>query len=176
MAAYNGDVLQFDRESGAAMGPFTSGHHLAQVAAMAFGPDGHLYVAQNDDCVPGPVCTGRLSEIDVFDGEWGTFRGTFAAYKVGGLDYPYGLTFGPDGDLYVANLSFSGSTTAILRFAGPGRPAPGAPLPAPGQPGAVFIPFLQGIPLALAFGWTRDLRREPPPDAPPVSGGPMKRR
>ena len=157
LAAYSGDVLQFDRESGAAMGPFTSGHHLAQVAAMAFGPDGHLYVAQNDDCVPGPVCTGRLSEIDVFDGEWGTFRGTFAAYKVGGLDYPYGLTFGPDGDLYVANLSFSGSTTAILRFAGPARPVPGTPLPAPGQPGAVFIPYLQGIPLALAFGPDRDL-------------------
>ena len=59
---------------------------------------------------------------------------------VGGLDNPFGLTFGPDGSLYVTTGAFDGTnSSAVFRFRGPSGPAPGAPLPSAENSGAVFV-------------------------------------
>ena len=49
----------------------------------------------------------------------------------GGLQTPYQAIYGPDGNLYVSTLTGS----SVLRF----DAVTGAPLPAPGNPGAEFV-------------------------------------
>jgi hypothetical protein len=69
-----------------------------------------------------------------------------------GLDFPVGLTFGPDGNLYVLSTAFtSGGASAVLRFQGPSGRAPGAPMPSPGNCGAGFVPSGSGG-LITSFG------------------------
>jgi streptogramin lyase len=69
-------------------------------------------------CSPRPVqeallVTSRTTdEVLRYDGTNGAFLGVFAAG--GGLDNPVGLTFGPDGNLYVA----SGDSNQVLRYDG----------------------------------------------------------
>ena len=59
------------------------------------------------------LVTSRFSdEVLAYDPASGAFLGVFAAG--GGLDNPVGLTFGTEGDLYVA----SGDTNQVLRFDG----------------------------------------------------------
>jgi hypothetical protein len=59
------------------------------------------------------------------------FLGAFVPPGLGGLGDAYGITYGPDGNVYVSTLSSS----AVYRY-----DAAGNPLPAPGQSGAVFVP------------------------------------
>jgi hypothetical protein len=49
---------------------------------------------------------------------------------------PAGLTFGPDGNLYIVNWG----TSSVTRYQGPSGTTPGAPMPSPGNSGADFIP------------------------------------
>lgn len=49
-----------------------------------------------------------------YDGASGLYLGMFVADSAGGLTYPVGLAFGPDGDLLVA----SSHTNNVLRFDG----------------------------------------------------------
>ena len=65
----------------------------------AFGPDGNLYVSENDAVLR-------------FDGQSGKFIDTFVKSGSGGLALPTGITFGPDSNLYVS----SGNTDQILRY------------------------------------------------------------
>ena len=63
------------------------------------------------------VSNGDTDTILSFDASTGAFLGTFASG--GGLDDPEGLTFGPDGNLYVTSrtnnvLRYSGTTGAFL--------------------------------------------------------------
>ena len=65
---------------------------------------------------------GGVTDIVMeFDGTTGVFAGTFASG--GGLDAPNDMTFGPDGDLYVASagsdniLRYDGTTGAFLGVA-----------------------------------------------------------
>ena len=60
-----------------------------------------------------------------------------------GWGSPTGLVFGPDGNLYVADGGFSGSTPAVLRFQGSGGPTPGAFMGAfvPAGRGGLLQPF-----------------------------------
>ena len=66
---------------------------------------------------------------------------------------PWGVAFGPDGNLYVANQQ--GGDGAIMRLKGPFSSDPGAPAPAPGQSGDVFV--ASGNFLVLAFGLDQNL-------------------
>jgi WD40 repeat protein len=77
---------------------------------MIFGPDGNLYISSrgNDDVLR-------------FDGATGAFIGVFVAPSAGGLIDPYGLAFGPNGNLFITTadhrvLEFNGSTGAFVRI------------------------------------------------------------
>jgi sugar lactone lactonase YvrE len=68
----------------------------------------------------------------------GAFIGVFVTFN---NDTPNNLAFGPDGNLYVfARPSTGTGPGQIYRFDG----STGAPLPAPGQTGAVFVPHGSG--------------------------------
>src|ERR1044071_2512952 len=58
----------------------------------------------------------------------------------------WGIAFGPDGNLYVANQQ--GGDGAIMRIQGPFAANAGDPAPAPGQTGSVFVPSGNFVTLA----------------------------
>src|SRR5205807_2666527 len=92
--------------TGAFMDAFTSGQN-GQVRHIAFH-GGYLYVGGQES-----------NDVVRYDATTGAFVDVFVPPGSGGLGIPIGLTFGPDGNLY---LTSSGS--AILRYDG----ATGAPL------------------------------------------------
>jgi sugar lactone lactonase YvrE len=112
-----GVVRRFNGTTGADLGAFTSGITLSFPRAMAFGPDGNLYVNRETGA--------NTSEIDRFNGTTGAFMNVFAASGSGGMDDPQGLVFGSDGNLYVSQpndvLRFNGTTGAFMgNFVAPG--------------------------------------------------------
>lgn len=122
-----GNVIRFNGRTGAYMDDFvaTGSGGLKSPIGMVFGPSGKkgkldLYV-------------GSFSNSNVlrFDGTTGAFLGEFVPRGRGGLDHAAGITFGPDGNLYVASGGFCWpneicGNNAVLRFQGPSGPAPGA--------------------------------------------------
>jgi DNA-binding beta-propeller fold protein YncE len=88
-----GTVRRFDMQ-GNLLGTFvpTGSGGLAAPQAIAFGPDGNLYVASND------------GHVFRYDGKTGAPLGVFAS----GLAIPEDLVFGPDGNLYVSNVGTCG--------------------------------------------------------------------
>jgi len=114
----SGTILRFDGTSGASLGTFAvipgTGHRVP--IDLHFGPDANLYVSTQ---LP-------KSEILRFSGSTGALLDSFASG--GGLFFPAGFLFGPDGQLYVNDhgtdsvLRYDGKTGAFLdTFAeGPG--------------------------------------------------------
>src|SRR5262245_47298286 len=68
-------------------------------------------VMANDDDVSLYVSSDNTNSVLAYDGENGGFERKFARH--GGLIEPEGITFGPDGNLYVASRS-----DEVLRFDG----------------------------------------------------------
>jgi VCBS repeat-containing protein len=140
-------VLRYDGSTGAYEGALVSGAGLTNITGMAVGPDGNVYLA-NDQ---GP---GNATAVVRYDGQTGAALGTFVTTAAGITGDPTGvvndLTFGPDGNLYV--LSLNGSVAPVLRFNG----LTGAALPAPGQTGATFVAAagsgITGTPSGFTFG------------------------
>jgi hypothetical protein len=117
-------ILRYDGKTGAFLGDFvpSGSGGLFHPVSMVFGPDGlgdgklDLYV--------GCVFTNTILR---YDGTTGAFKGTYVPAGSGGMETPQGLVFGPDGDLYVASGSYSGTTPgSVLQFEGPSGPNPGA--------------------------------------------------
>jgi streptogramin lyase len=102
-------VKRFDAATGAFEGNTTCTG--SPVGAMAIGPDGKLYVGR-----------GNFPQILRCDPVTGQALGVFAVTGPTFLYRPGGLTFGPDGHLYVAVPGgFDGTNTApgqVLRFNG----------------------------------------------------------
>jgi subtilisin-like proprotein convertase family protein len=131
----NSAVHRFSGTTGAHMGIFASRSLLEGPRTPRFGPDGNLYV------------TNIVSDaVTRFNGQTGAFIDEFVTRGSGGLDFPWGLAFGPDNtgdgaaELYVASLR----TNNILRYNG----ATGAFL-------GVFVPGGSGglaNPNMLTFG------------------------
>ena len=112
-----------------------------------FGPDG-----TDDGKLDLYVSSAAANSILRYDGTSGrASSGPFVDRGVGGLDHPGGLTFGPDGNLYVANLGLVTGHTAVLHFDG----TTGAPKPLAGNSGADFVAAGVGgllTPYGVLFG------------------------
>lgn len=118
-------VLEFDGTTGEFQGIFVppGAGGLQDARDLVFDSNGDLYVS-----------SFVTNEVLLFNGTTGLFERVFAS----GLNGPTGLIFDAAENLYVANETGN----QILRFAGPNATAPffpGAPLPAPGQPNAIFV-------------------------------------
>jgi sugar lactone lactonase YvrE len=137
----NHKVLQYNGTTGAFQAVFAS-QNLAGPRGLLFGPDGKLYVADSNSN------TGTPAYVKRFDGKTGAFLDSFLQQTSPGLTTSPSFTvFGPDGDLYVA----AAHEGVIYRYDG----TTGAPLPAPGQAGAVFVPAGSGglnAPAGIVFG------------------------
>jgi sugar lactone lactonase YvrE len=120
------EVLRFDRSTGAFLGTLVKDGDLADARALVFGHDQKLYVSNDAN---GTDKRGK--DVESYDGTTGTFRGHFVTPNSGGLNHPQGLVFGPDGNLYVSDAY----SRSIMRYDG----VTGAPLPGPGNSGALFV-------------------------------------
>jgi hypothetical protein len=147
-----GSVQRFDATTGAFIDEFVapSSGGLEHPAGMVFGPDG-----RHDGKLDLYVASINLNSVLRYDGTTGAFKGAFVPSGSGGLTGAFGLTFGPDGNLYVASSQLFDfvhrklyPNGSILRFEGPAGPNPGAFL-------GTFVPVGSGglnSPLSLLFG------------------------
>jgi sugar lactone lactonase YvrE len=138
IVAPNGDLLvddgeqnavaRFDGRTGASLGNFLPAGNggLFFPTGMAFSPDHQYFFIASD-------FNNEIIRF-VYDGAVGTQPTTFIASSA--LGSPAGLIFGPDGNIYVSSLDNS----SVVRYDG----TTGAPLPAPGQSGATFVPSGSG--------------------------------
>lgn len=88
---------------------------------MTLGPDGRIYVSLFENV----ALEGRVERINPFTGT----SEVFVEAGSGGLFSPTGLTFGPDGGLYVANnignvLRYDGSTGEFIEVFASGLSVP----------------------------------------------------
>jgi streptogramin lyase len=95
-----GQLLRYDAVTGNFGGVFST-KATQGLILFCFGPDGDLYETDN-------VGVAR------YDGTTGAYKGYFVTPGSGGLSAPQDLTFGPDGDLYVASRDSSN----VLRYDG----------------------------------------------------------
>ena len=131
----NNVVLKYNGTTGAFIGTFIAAAFggVCEPQGLVFGPDRNLYVASSGDAADGDNCGPNGNGSDAilkYDGVTGAFLGNFVTSKAGGLADPVGLTFGPDGNLYVASedgpetpgptrgngqvLKFNGTTGAFI--------------------------------------------------------------
>jgi hypothetical protein len=99
------EIISFDGETGEYLGPVVNS--IVSPTEFVFGADGLLYVsvsAQN----PIP------SSIQRFDVATGQRVDVFVASRSGGLVVPGSISFGTDGDLYVASFA----EKAVFRYDG----------------------------------------------------------
>jgi WD40 repeat protein len=128
-----GGINRYDGKTGQYLGVFVpdmSGNNSAMLGAptdLTFGPDGNLYVSS----FPNTPNLGRGGSDSIlsFDGQTGAFLQAFLPPPGTPNDAfgPLGLTFGPDGNLYVASLldnsvlRYNTSTGALIdKFVAPG--------------------------------------------------------
>lgn len=142
-------VERFDGKTGAFLNYFVSPSNnggLVSPSFMVFGPDG-----KKDGKLDLYVAAHHEGAVYRYDGTTGAFKGIFVSAGSGGLDSPFGMAFGTDGNLYVASGNWFTSSNgplnsgdfpagAVMRYHGPNAAKPGTPDPAQNQSGAVFVP------------------------------------
>jgi ELWxxDGT repeat protein len=170
----NNDVKRYDGTTGQFLGEFVASGSdgLHHAAGLTFGPDGNLYVVSGGwDGQNGGI--NGLAAVLRYEGPAspdklppGTFLGIFVQPDSGGLNSPFGLLFGPDGnadgrqDLYVSTELYQGAafnakkdTSAILRYDG----ATGSfidalvPFGSVGMDNPGYMAFTETDPTTLAF-------------------------
>jgi hypothetical protein len=89
---------------------------------LGFGPDGMLYVSVRN--IPSNLGGAILR----FNPTTGAYLGAYVdSNATNDLQRPFGLVFGPDGNLYVTSFQATSSDTDKIEvFAGPGQPQPGS--------------------------------------------------
>ena len=107
----NNSVFKYNGTTGAFISQFvaTNSGGLAAPVGMAFGPDGNLYVTSYFS--PG------ASTVLRYNGQTGAFMNVFITVLDSiraGLRALEGITFGPDGRLYVINQD--GPASSVVRF------------------------------------------------------------
>lgn len=153
----DGTVAVYDGRTGTFLRDFVprGADGLAHPGGIVFGPDGKhdgkldLYVASafSDSILRYSFSSDGTRGVPA--PSTGNAGATFVSAN-NGLDHPYALTIGPDGNLYVAAVGLNGQP-AVLRFSG----ATGAALPSAGNSGAVFVAAGIGgmtAPTGLIFG------------------------
>jgi DNA-binding beta-propeller fold protein YncE len=149
-------VLKYSASAGAFLGTIVTGR-IGQgclPSTLAFGADGNLYVGMVSDCIVGPA-----GDVAKYDGTTYAFLSTiFTGPAVG-------ITFGPDGNLYIANsvnvLRYNGGTGILDVF------ADGGPFSlAFGPPAAAIVPelstYLSAGSLLALLGLLRSKQRRAP--------------
>ena len=108
VAGFDGDVVvRYDGTTGAFVGAFASHATMDGPTALAYGPDGNLYVLNEFS-----------HNVLRFDGATGVFIGEFispSALGAVGLTDPDDLEIGPDGNFYITS-HISTATAAIWKF------------------------------------------------------------
>lgn len=85
---------------------------FTNIIDLAIGPDGAAYVLEHDaNGLLQPGTTGRLVKIGLF--------GARTEIAAGALNAPGGMTFGPDGALYVTTNSSTAGAGQVVRIAQP---------------------------------------------------------
>ncbi|MEG0882673.1 MAG: dockerin type I domain-containing protein [Janthinobacterium sp.] len=118
-------VLRYDGKSGSFIGYFGAACHALD---LSYGPDGRLYILDAPSFLGGR-CDAPYP-VRRFDGRTGAFNDIddeHANYVQDGqqLQNRASMTFGPDGNLYIADDGFSDENGAIYRYQGPYGPDPG---------------------------------------------------
>src|SRR5262249_44110610 len=121
---FTDDVQKYDGKTGAYLGKVIPSGTLGLHApwGLTFGPDNNLYVVggQSNNVLRYDMTTAAIDQF---------------ISSSGGITGGQGLTFDSAGNLFVS----TGNSSTVLRFQGPNGASPGAPLPAPGQSGAIFV-------------------------------------
>jgi sugar lactone lactonase YvrE len=104
-SSFSNQVLKYNALTGAYVGVGAS-TGLSTPKSVAFGSDGLLYV--------GSASNSRILRFD----QNGVYVDDFVPAGAGGMERPYRMTFGPDGDLFVSTLTLGseGSNNRIFRF------------------------------------------------------------
>ena len=101
----NNRLIRFDGQTGSLQQVIAEGAYLNEPLDLLFGPDELLYVSNRGD--------GSVARYNPVTGE---ALGYFVQPGSGGMNWAFGLAFGPDGNLYVADeISEAGK---IYRYAG----------------------------------------------------------
>lgn len=113
-SSFTHEILRFNGQTGAFIDVFVPAGRspLLRSFGITFGPDGNLYVSAFTMTGPSTLA-GPASGILRYDGRTGAYLGAFVPPS-GGLVGAAGLVFGPDGNLYVANLGGHN----VLRYSG----------------------------------------------------------
>lgn len=118
-------IARFDATTGAYLGDFVApgSGGLRTLSGMVFGPS-----VGNPGKLDLYVASARDSNVLRFDGSTGAFLGDFIPAGRGGLSGAIGITFGPDGNLYVSSAGGlnGGPTSGVFRYQGPAGASPGA--------------------------------------------------
>ena len=138
-----GRVARFDGTTGSYLGDFVplGSGGLSIPTQLMFAPS-----VEDSGRLDLYVLSSFTNSVLRYHGTTGNFMGEFVASGSGGVEGPATMTFGPDGDLYVAN--FYSSDLSVKRFEGPSGPTPGAFV-------HTFVPAGSGglrAPAGLIFG------------------------
>lgn len=132
----SGNILRYNPTTGSLIDVFIPAGRggLVNPVGFLFAPGDNFYVSSGFR----PAGDSGTNRVLRFSATTGAFKDTFIAEGSGGLRGPTGLTFGPDGNLYVAGyysgnvLRYDGTNGAFIDAFVPTKPA--------NQPGALSEP------------------------------------
>jgi hypothetical protein len=81
---------------------------------LVFGPNGNLFVSSQGTRTPSD------SFVQEYNGTTGALEKTFVPSGSGGLMLPFGLVFGPNGNLFVVSIgpSIPATSSSVLEYNG----------------------------------------------------------